>query len=129
MHDRVICLNDPVNAIDPEGLWVVPFLIHVGSKVAPYVIPLTPYIPAATKVMKDVLDQSGPSVTSGIQEAYRSYKNWESSNNDKACPVNNVNPSGFSQNEIAEINKRAEMLAADMIYQQLKRESESYYMK
>ena len=22
MHDRIVCLNDPVNLVDPEGLWV-----------------------------------------------------------------------------------------------------------
>ena len=110
-------------------MWVVPVIIHVGTKVAPYIIPLAPYIPAATRVMKDLLDQSGPSYTSGIQEAYRSYKEWQSRTNDNACPLRNVDPSEFSQNEIEEINKNAERLAAEMIYQQLKRESESYYKK
>jgi RHS repeat-associated protein len=70
--------GNPINLIDSEGLWVLPFLIHVGSKALPYVVPLIPYIPIATIVAKDILDQSSPSVTTGLPEAYRSYKDWKS---------------------------------------------------
>jgi uncharacterized protein RhaS with RHS repeats len=126
-------LNDPINEIDPEGLWVLPLLVRITQTVAPRilprVIPLTPYVPATTKVAKDVFDQSGPSVTSGIQEAYRSYKNWELRRADDPCQTIEIDPFDLNPDEIAEMNRIAERLAAEMRYQQLKHEMVNYHLK
>ena len=67
-----------------------------------------------------------PDVTSAIS---RFHEYLKSNRNDNACQGNDKNPNEFSPSEIAEMNKRARMLAAKMRYQQLKHEMENWHLR
>lgn len=126
--------NNPINFTDPEGLWLIPALAHlaktIGPRILPRLIPLTPYIPITTIVAKDVLDHSGPSVTTGIQETYRNIKNMRAEDKDDAnvCEISYIK-TDWSYNEIVEMNEKAAMLATEMRYYELKQEMENYHIE
>ena len=126
MLNRFNCLNDPVNFYDPWGLQAgggYSSIIGLDPSAHPVFQPGSyenQLIANDLERMLKLFDPS-PAVTSAIQEAYR--------NNDKPCKGNDINPHKFSPSEIAEMNKRAKMLTADMRYQQLKREMRSYRLE
>ena len=126
MLNRFNVLNDPVNWNDPWGLKsgfgsVIGLDPSAHQVFQPGTYENQLIVNDIEKILK--LFDPAPVVGSGIRRLREISK---SGINDKTCQGNNTNPiKEFSPSEIAEMNKRAKMLAADMRYQQLQREMEN----
>jgi len=125
--NRFNVLNDPVNAVDPWGLNrnFFPSVIGLDPSAHPVFQPGSYENQLIANDLKKILKlfDSNPDVISAIR---RLQENLKLRNNEKPCPDNDPGPiKEFSQDEIAEMYKRAKMLAAKMRYQQLQREMEN----
>jgi hypothetical protein len=128
------CINDPVNCIDPLGLanWgqIAAGLLEIGSAglhywMAGMLIGFAPPIGSAFGI--------GLGVVATAELALGLHNVWEGILHDReldslesSCPIS-PDPGEFSPDEIAEMHKRADMLATEIRYQELKREMENYH--